>query len=223
MIPYTEDKHIEPLLKLCKSIKVDESLLLNKNVQNQTNLIEIFEKKLFTKFVENDFDTSLFQKHLKHINPSSTNLNELYGKWAWFPDISIQLGFQEAFGIIYGIRDTHSWQGVTYFVKRPHIQSLLQISNSSVLLFDIESDFYKLKIENPEEQELLNLLNIFCEFYHNEKWNIGKLISFDSKFVTFNNELNEEISIPVKEYKERTRNFVEHIEDLSFAVITKRN
>ena len=174
MIPYTEDKHIEPLLKLCKSIKVDESLLLNKNVQNQTNLIEIFEKKLFTKFVENDFDTSLFQKHLKHINPSSTNLNELNGKWAWFPDISIQLGFQEVFGIIYGIRDTHSWQGVTYFVKRPHIQSLLQISNSSVLLFDIESDFYKLKIENPEEQDLLNLLNIFCEFYHNEKWNIDK-------------------------------------------------
>ncbi|HCJ8469966.1 TPA: hypothetical protein NV714_003788 [Escherichia coli] len=51
----------------------------------------------------------------------------------------------------------------------------------------------------------------------------GKLISFDSKFVTFKNELNEEIEFPIKEYKEKTRSFVEYIEDLSFAVITKRN
>ncbi|HCJ8469968.1 TPA: hypothetical protein NV714_003790 [Escherichia coli] len=70
MIPYTEDKHIEPLLKLCKSIQIDDSLLLNKRTQDQKILIDIFEKKLFAKFVENSFDTSLFQKHLKHINPS---------------------------------------------------------------------------------------------------------------------------------------------------------
>jgi hypothetical protein len=216
MIPYREKEHLEPILKLSKQLKaVDESFFVE-NVDQQYDIIKMFENKLYEKYIENGIDFSLFQKHFKYINPSKTDINSLIGKWAFFPDIGMQLGFQEAFGIVYGARDTNSWQGMTYFVKRPHIKSLIQISNSSILLFDMESEVLKFKTQDRTSQDLLNLLNIYCEFLHDEKWIIGKLISFDLNVVTFETLEGDHFDLKIEEYKDKTRNFKEDISDLSF-------
>lgn len=219
MIPYNKKEEVEPILKLSKSIGAIEKNFILESPDQQYNIIELFEKKLYEKYKQGELETSLFQKYFKYINPKKTDVNSLIGKWAWFPDISIQLGFQEAFGIIYGARDTNSWQGMTYFIKRPHIKSMLQIANSSVLLFDFEcEEVLKFNKQEDNIQELFNLLNIYCEFLHNDEWKIGQINSFDLNVVTIKYEKDKYFNLSVKDYKEKTRNFQEEISDLSFVI-----
>lgn len=218
MIPYSEIDHVEPLLVISKKFRAIDNDFIIENIEQQYDLIKTFENKLYENFTENGFETSLFQKYFKYIDPQKVDLDSLIGRWVFFPDISMQLGFQESFGIIYGARDTNSWQGMTYFVKRPHVKSLIQIANATVLLFDIESSKFKFDKVEAEIQELFNLLNIYCEFFYNDEWNVGKLISFDENIVTFQNENGDCFDFTIEEYKSKTRNFKEDIGDLSFVI-----
>ena len=87
------------------------------------------------------------------------------------------------------------------------------------LIFEgMESQVFKFKKYDDYIHELHSLLNVYCEFRHNDDWKKGQLVSFDEDVVTFKTDTEGNIDIFAKDYKDNTRNFVEDIEDLSFAI-----
>lgn len=213
-----EDKHLEPLKKVCKEIHLKKDLS-ELTVKDQEKLITLFHKQLKKKHKPL---VTYFQKHFATFFGQKKNVDNLVGKWAWFPDIDLQLGFQESFGIIYGVRNSESWKGLKYFVKRPHMKSLLEISNSSVLIFDIKSDFYDIIVTNEQEQKLMNLLNIFCEVLLGDTWKIVKLSAFDDKTVDLMDTNKIKHTVDIEYFLNNVRNYQEEQCVLSMMIMKNK-
>lgn len=222
---YTEDKHLLPLKKLAKIIDFKGKEL---SIENQDDFI----KDLLKYFGENTNDLpglyKGFSRFLYHYVLSKklleTSPEALIGRWAYSPDIEMQIGFQESFGQIVALRNTKSWEGYKYYIKRPNQATCLEISNASLCIFDLDIDDMDYTVKNDNLQSIFNSLNMFGEFMVEGKWIEGKLRSFDDKvFTIIDLKEKKEHNIPSSDFKEKSRKLCDEVSNLSFCMTINKS
>lgn len=219
---YTEEKHLLPLRKLAEIIDFKRD---NLSIENQDDFI----RELLKHFGENTNDLPSpyqgFSRFLHHYVLSKklleTSPEALIGRWAYSPDIEMQIGFQESFGQIVALRNTKSWEGYKYFIKRPNQKTCMEISNASLCAFDLDIDGMDFTVDDDNLQNIFNSLNMFGQFMVDDKWIEGKLRSFDEKVFTVIDLKNQkEYEIPTADFNEKSRNLTDKISNMCFSITT---
>jgi len=153
--------------------------LLNKSSMDRENLdISNLGKSLIDSWLYPKYDK--FNREDVRYFFSEKDFSKIMNKWAFFMDIAIKQDPEDAFGLIVGVRDTHSWAGNKYFLYRPHLSSLLEISNSSPIIFDIS---FECDVLNDFEKMVISkYLNTYCIYEMNgeKKQGYVKTFSLDS-------------------------------------------
>lgn len=221
---YTENNHLLPLRKMAKITGFDKEEL---NIENQDTFIKDFLKHLFENTNDLPSPYQGFSRFL-YYNVLSKKILEtcpemLIGKWAYFPDIEMQIGFQESFGQIVALRNTKSWEGYKYYIKRPNQKTCMEISNATLCAFDLDIDGMDFTVNDDNLQNIFNSLNMFGQFMINDQWIEGKLRSFDDKvFTIVDLKDQKEYNIPSCDFNEKSKNLCDNISSLSFSMtITK--
>lgn len=221
---YTEDSHLLPLKKLANNVNFQGKEL---TIENQDDFIKSFLKYFFEETYDIPSPYSGFSRKLYYHVLSKEKLKNcpesLIGQWAYFPDVEMQVGFQESFGQIVALRNTHSWEGYKYFIKRPNQNTCMEISNATLCAFDLDIPDMDSTIKDDKLQNIFNSLNMFGEFNVEDEWIKGKLVSFNDEenvFTIIDLESNERHDISCDHFKHKSKNLKDNARELLFSMTT---
>lgn len=128
------------------------------------------------------------------------NPMDLIGKWAYFSALSQNDNYESYLGVIIGARDTNMELGIRYFLYRPHLNTFVDITDSSPHIFyiGIESP---INISALMKELYSNYLHAHCTYNHNESVNKGHIKYVSEKFIYIVDENSKSIKIPTANRK----------------------
>lgn len=179
-----------------------------------------FGKEFFNTFLHTDY----MIKHRRDIKmiSSDIHLESLVGRWAYFQDIAMQGSAEIAFGKIMGVRNTHSWEGIKYFISNNISQSMQEISNATGYLmpFDMPSQFTL----TPNEHIICSeYLNTHCTYLKNGITKQGKIFSFNENEIHIRSIDGNKDTILFENRKTEILENFDKIENLVMAITIIKN
>lgn len=186
----------------------------------QESDLETFGREFFNTFLHTDY----MVKHRRKIRMVSSDvpIHSMIGKWAYSQEVAMQIGAEAAFGKIMGVRNTHSWMGIKYFISNNVSASMREMDNASIYLmpFDMPSQFEL----TPNEQTICcEYLHTHCIYLKDGLIKKGEVYSFNDKEIFIHADTGEKDSVL---FENRHTEILEHsdaIEHLTMAITMIRN
>lgn len=185
------------------------------------NLLPSFFEKLILNRNFNDKSVGFEYSY------ENRNVDNFIGKIAFFPDMAIiNKSVEDAFGVIVAARDTNTWAGNLYFVKRPHIKTLGAFMNTSpIIIHSVEATEYLNYFKTEAAQDVANkFLNSYC-VYEDENSNkyraYVKNFGYDNiglELINSDGEVIKDIEIPIEKRNDVLSDLSEDVGTLSFSM-----
>lgn len=200
--------NIEEAMPMIDALQIVRNQKVNPEAIDLTTLGKTF----FDEFRKMDFNRKWMAGCLKTLSAE-----ESIKQWVYFSDIAMQSSAEEAFGFIVGARDTNSWVGIRYFLQRPHIKGLIDISNATPMFLPIYPD-YELGFQDIEYKSCSKYLNMHCIYLdEHQKQQNGYISSFNAEGIHIKNG-QEKFYLKNEELESRILSLSENEETLAFSI-----